>query len=140
VVWLTSSSDFLRSSALQGANGGLEDAFVTKLNAGGSTLIYGTYLDGNGHECGKALALDGGGDVYIARVTYSSNLLLTNAWIGQTRLHACCASQAAVACFILPARWAYTRGRAHNVVSQAHKPIHPRCLAERTNSLRLHAS
>ncbi len=35
------------------------DAFITKLNAAGSDLVYSYYLGGSGREAGYDLALDG---------------------------------------------------------------------------------
>jgi len=40
--------------------------FVTKLNAGGSTLAYSTFLGGNGHELPTGIAVDSkSGDAYV---------------------------------------------------------------------------
>jgi len=37
------------------------DAYVTKLNATGSALVYSTYLGGEGNDWSKAIALDAAG-------------------------------------------------------------------------------
>jgi len=55
--------------------GGSHDAFVTKLNAAGSALLYSTYLGGSGEEYGRRIALDPAGNVYITGVTGSANFL-----------------------------------------------------------------
>src|SRR5437763_1838456 len=47
VVGQTASTDFPTANAGQGKSAGNGDAFITKLNAGGSALIYSTYLGGS---------------------------------------------------------------------------------------------
>ena len=48
-------TNFPTANALFAANGGGIDAFVTKLNAAGSALVYSTYLGGSGRILPKAL-------------------------------------------------------------------------------------
>jgi hypothetical protein len=48
VAGITGSRDFPTRNALQPALEGQADAFVAKLNASGSGLIYSTYLGGSG--------------------------------------------------------------------------------------------
>lgn len=45
--------------------GGSRDAFVTKLNAAGSGLVYSTYLGGPGGDRATGLVLDASGDVFV---------------------------------------------------------------------------
>jgi hypothetical protein len=52
--------------AFQTTFGGVEDAFVTKLNATGSALVYSTYLGGDRQDQGDAIAIDASGNAYIA--------------------------------------------------------------------------
>lgn len=53
--------------AFQAAYGGLGDAFVSKLNTNGTSLIYSTYLGGqSGLDEGYAIAADGHGAAYVA--------------------------------------------------------------------------
>jgi hypothetical protein len=74
VVGGTVSSDFPTVAAWQPANGGGgEDAFVTKLNASGSALVYSTYLGGSGGDQAAAVAVDGADNVYVGGSTQSSN-------------------------------------------------------------------
>jgi hypothetical protein len=50
------------------------DVFVTKLNtnvSGTSSLLYSTYLGGNGSDTGLSIAIDGKGDAYITGYTGS---------------------------------------------------------------------
>ncbi len=54
-----------------------EDAFVTKLNADGTALLFSTYLGGTANDQGSAIALDDAGQVYVAGRTQSSNFPTT---------------------------------------------------------------
>ena len=45
------------------------DAFVTKLNATGSGLVYSTYLGGSGTDFGFDIAVDGAGSAYVTGCT-----------------------------------------------------------------------
>ena len=49
------------------------DAFAAKINAGGSALVYGTYLGGNGSEGGQGIAVDGSGNAVVTGYTDSLN-------------------------------------------------------------------
>ena len=54
------------------------DAFVAKLNSGGSALLYSTYLGGSGDDPGWAIAVDGTGDGYVTGQTNSTNFPTTS--------------------------------------------------------------
>ena len=58
VTGIAGSTNFpLAGFPLQtGHGGGIRDAFVTKVNATGSTLDYSTYLGGSGDDIGNAIA------------------------------------------------------------------------------------
>ncbi|HEU4711074.1 MAG TPA: SBBP repeat-containing protein [Pyrinomonadaceae bacterium] len=57
-----------------GATGvGSQDAFVTKLNANGSGLLFSSYLGGSVTESGNAIAVDGAGNIYVGGLTTSAN-------------------------------------------------------------------
>ncbi len=73
VTGYVSSTNFPTAVPFQASNAGGQDAFVTKLNAAGSALVYSTYLGGSGTELPLALALGLGGNVFIAGQTTSSN-------------------------------------------------------------------
>jgi len=45
--------------------GGNGDAFVTKINAAGTALVYSTYLGGSGADAGGAIAVDQAGNAYV---------------------------------------------------------------------------
>ena len=77
----TNSADFPTSSPIQATyGGGIGDAFVTKLNASGSALVYSTYLGGNGtfdSEFGSGIAVDVNGNAYVTGQTASTNFPTT---------------------------------------------------------------
>lgn len=55
------------------------DAFVAKLNATGSALVYSTYFGGRGEDYGYGMAVDSQGSVSITGITRSVDLPLANA-------------------------------------------------------------
>ena len=55
----------------------LSDAFVTKLDATGSGLVYSTYLGGSSADFGYGIAVDGAGSAYVTGVTDSTNFPTT---------------------------------------------------------------
>jgi hypothetical protein len=62
----TPSSDFpVTSAAMQKTRRGDTDAFVTKLNASGSSLVYSTYLGGSGSDGAADIAVDAAGYAYV---------------------------------------------------------------------------
>ncbi|MBB3128651.1 putative repeat protein (TIGR01451 family) [Paenibacillus rhizosphaerae] len=63
--------------AFQIASAGSADAFAFKLNAGGTALMYSTYLGGSGSDTGKAIAIDGSGNAYIVGLTFSADFPVT---------------------------------------------------------------
>src|SRR5262249_35976912 len=78
VTGLTTSSNFPTANPLQPAFGGLSDAFVAKLNASGTALVYATYLGGSDNEDGLGIAVDIAGNAYVTGITYSSNFPTAN--------------------------------------------------------------
>lgn len=61
-----------------GYGGGRRDAFVAKLGAGGQ-LIYASYLGGNAGDEGRAVAVDSGGNAYVAGFTGSTDFPISAA-------------------------------------------------------------
>ena len=62
--------------AFQRTLGGPNDAFVAKVNATGTAIIYSTYLGGSGREDDQlngGIAIDAAGDAYVAGLTASSD-------------------------------------------------------------------
>jgi hypothetical protein len=73
VAGYTKSKDFPLKNALQPTLAGISDAFVAKLNAAGDALIFSTYLGGSGTDGISGIALDSGGDAYVAGNTSSAD-------------------------------------------------------------------
>ena len=73
VTGTTSSPDFPTANALQTTGNSNGTAFVTKLSADGSTLVYSTFLGGSGGDGANAIAVDSAGSVYITGSTKSSD-------------------------------------------------------------------
>jgi hypothetical protein len=75
-----STTDFpTTSGAFDTIHNGLRDAFVTKLNATGSGLLYSTYLGRCGNDAGRGIAVDGVGSAYVTGETGSTNFPTTGA-------------------------------------------------------------
>ncbi len=64
-------------TAKQNPNGGWPWAFVSKLSADGSTLLYSTYVGGSARDYGQAIAADTHGNVVIAGWTESNDFPVT---------------------------------------------------------------
>jgi hypothetical protein len=75
----TEAVDFPVLNPIQSTNHGGVDAFVFKLNAAGSTLLYATYIGGRGDDRAAAVAVDSSGQIYIAGSTASTNFPLAAA-------------------------------------------------------------
>ena len=75
----TLSGDFPTTAlAFQTTNAGsYSDAFVTKLNATGSALVYSTYLGGSFADIALGIAVDGAGSAYVTGATNSTDFPTT---------------------------------------------------------------
>jgi len=81
VTGTTTSTNFPTKNAFQSSLAGGSDAFVTKLNPGGSSLAYSTYLGGSGNEGNQgqiSVAVDANGDAYVTGNTTSTNFPTKN--------------------------------------------------------------
>jgi hypothetical protein len=68
----TRSADFPTTpGAFDRTLGGSNDAFVTKLKASGSALVYSTFLGGSNLDLGFGIAVDGEGRAYVTGITAS---------------------------------------------------------------------
>ena len=74
----TSSANFPTTvGAYQTSAAGIHNAFVTKLNATGSGLLYSTCLGGSVYDSGYRIALDSSGNAYVTGETSSANFPTT---------------------------------------------------------------
>ncbi len=78
VTGFTTSPDFpVTSGAFSEIRNGAESAFVTKLNAAGTSLVYSTFLGGSGRERGLAIDIDQAGNAYVTGFTSSVDFPVT---------------------------------------------------------------
>jgi Beta-propeller repeat len=76
ITGMTASSGFPLKNQLPAPNSQLQgpsDAFVTKLSADGTALVYSTFLGGTADDGGAAIAIDGTGQAYIGGATTSTD-------------------------------------------------------------------
>jgi beta-propeller repeat-containing protein len=74
----TSSSDFpATGSAYAAALYGPSDTFLFKINTNSTTVLYATYLGGEGSDDGRGLAVSPGGLAYFAASTFSQLFPMT---------------------------------------------------------------
>jgi uncharacterized repeat protein (TIGR01451 family) len=79
VTGSTGSSNFPTLNAFQATCAGGDCAFITKLNAAGTALVYSTYLGSGGNQ-GLGIAVDAAGNAYVTGVTEQSNFPTLNAF------------------------------------------------------------
>jgi hypothetical protein len=73
VTGATASADLPILNALDPTLGGPQDAFVAKLTAEGTAVVYATYLGGSASEAGAGIAVDETGQVYVTGSTDSTD-------------------------------------------------------------------
>ncbi len=66
-------------NAYQSSSGGGNDAFVSKFNANGSSLVFSTYIGGSGFDQATGIALDANADICVCGNTTSANFPQQNA-------------------------------------------------------------
>src|SRR5439155_1282873 len=70
----TTSTDFpTAGSPFQASNAGGADAFITKLDPAGATILFSTYLGGDGRDTPSGVAVDSASNVAVAGTTTSTN-------------------------------------------------------------------
>ncbi|MAT97694.1 MAG: hypothetical protein CL608_11165 [Anaerolineaceae bacterium] len=80
IVGRTQSDDFPTQAAIQPNRAGQfqdEDAFVTKITADGSSLVYSTYLGGTQWDRVSRVAVDGAGNAFVTGSTRSADFPTT---------------------------------------------------------------
>lgn len=90
-IWVTGyteSGNFPVSAGgyQQTFGGGSRDAFVTKIKADGSQLLYSTYLGGSGYDLAHGIALDAAGNAYVTGETTSADFPVTN-WLSGNKYY-----------------------------------------------------
>ncbi len=83
VAGYTQSLDFPKINQISGAceagcDSGNDDAFVTKVNAAGTALVYSSYLGGSGGDSVSSIAVDSADNVYLTGGGNSSDFPRVN--------------------------------------------------------------
>ena len=84
VAGATMSTDFPTVNGVQASIGGSAlnaynvNAFIAKLSADGTKLLYSTYLGGTNADAALAIATDAAGNAYVTGYTNSSNFPVSN--------------------------------------------------------------
>jgi len=73
----TTSADFPTATPFQAGRRGAANIFVAKLNAAANTLIFSTYVGGNGKDYTAGVGVDSATNVIVAGTTSSSNFPTT---------------------------------------------------------------
>jgi hypothetical protein len=71
VTGYVNGDGFPVASPVQARSGGFYDAYLAKLNAVGSDVIFSTYLGGSGDEMGQGIAVGSAGNAFVAGGTFS---------------------------------------------------------------------
>jgi hypothetical protein len=87
VTGSTQSPDFpVTPGAFSTTIPGFRSAFVTKLNAAGTALVYSTFLGGSGYDQALAIAVDTAGSAYVGGGAASQDFPVTAGAFQQTKL------------------------------------------------------
>lgn len=79
VTGMTTSHNFPTKDAYDDSFSGISDAFITKINSGGTEWVYSTYLGGSQIDGGEDIGVDDTG-VYVLGNTFSTNFPVQNAY------------------------------------------------------------
>jgi len=80
----TESGDFPVKSGPETSPKGGRDAFVTEVNAAGTSLVYSGYIGGSQADAGSGIAVDSSGYAYITGSTSSSSTDNFPVWVGSS--------------------------------------------------------
>src|SRR3982751_1779100 len=87
ITGTTQSPDFPTTAGSfdrNGAASNFAEAFISKLNASGTALVYSTFIGGSDMEFARAIAIDATGNAYITGQTKSSNFPVTGSAFDRT--------------------------------------------------------
>jgi len=76
----TYSEDFPSKNSQFGTLSGDRDAFVTKIDPDGSSILYSTFLGGDSNDFGRSIAVDRWGSAYVTGYTNSGDFPIRNAF------------------------------------------------------------
>lgn len=79
ITGYTASRDYPTVNPVQSVMQESTDAFITKLDSSGSSLVYSTFLGGSDFEEGRGIAVDPSGNAYVTGQTDSVNFPTVNA-------------------------------------------------------------
>jgi hypothetical protein len=74
----TKFSNLPRANAYQSSLNGTSDAYLAKITANGSAILYATYLGGSGDDAANAISIDSSGNAYLTGFTTSTDFPGTN--------------------------------------------------------------
>jgi beta-propeller repeat-containing protein len=118
VAGYTASTDFPVANAVQPSNAGSYDAFIVRLNAGGSAIELGTYLGGAGSDSAYGIVLDANNNLYVAGQTLSNNFPTLNALqVSEPAPASALVSEIPASCSFALDQNAYVVGAAGGVVT-----------------------
>src|SRR5277367_1593495 len=75
---ISASLTGLEPGSLQPARKGGWDAFVAKINAAGTAIVYSTFLGGSLDDIGASIAVDSSGNAYLCGITSSTDFPITS--------------------------------------------------------------
>jgi len=78
VTGYTASDNFPVKNPIQISNAGSNEAFITKINAAGSALVYSSYLGGSDIDWSMGIAADSNGNAYVTGGTHSADFPIMN--------------------------------------------------------------
>ncbi len=79
ITGTTNSTNYtVTANAIQAANKGGYDAFVTKVSPQGQSLVYSTYLGGTDDDQGNGITVDQSGNAFITGYSFASDFPLMN--------------------------------------------------------------
>lgn len=78
VSGFTKSADFPVPGGTDASLGGVQDAFVAKINSSGASLAWSTYLGGGSYDSGEGIGVDASGTVVVAGNTTSPDFPVVN--------------------------------------------------------------